>query len=148
MFYAELLITEGGDIVLLGSLYKIPLNHILEINLEDYYLQVERNLHEEGSVGVGFHLDDEVLSLAVSVAALPDPARRVDLPEAAQADAAPDAPLNAPGKIFSDARQKCQLLEGATNKIHIPSYEYHIAIVNQATGMVSNPGDWNQSQLP
>ena len=49
------------------------------------------------------HLDDVVLAAvvitvaaAVVVVALLDLARRVDLPEAAQADAAPDAPLYAP----------------------------------------------------
>ena len=54
------------------------------------------------------HLDDEVLSLVVTAVAvaLPDPARRVDLPEAAQADAAPDAPLNAPETRFSDETER------------------------------------------
>ena len=60
------------------------------------------------------HLDDEVLALAVTAVAvaLLDPARRVDLPEAAQADAAPDAPLNAPEDIQSfedNAAQEKQL---------------------------------------
>ena len=62
------------------------------------------------------HLDDEVLALAVTAVALLDPARRVDLPEAAEADAAPDAPLNAPEDIFSD---KTELLSKVSESIQM-----------------------------
>ena len=70
------------------------------IKIFETCLQVKGDLHEEGPVGVRLHLDDEVLAEVIPVAvALFDPARRVDLPEAAQANTAPDAPLNAPEKI-------------------------------------------------
>ena len=67
------------------------------------HLQVECNLDEEGSVGVRLDLDDVVLlaeeavgAAAAAVPLLDQAAGSVDLPEAAQADAAPYAPLNAP----------------------------------------------------